>query len=417
MLGGRNLEIKIIGKICLPVVVILLVVFIVAIPGNIKPNDSGATPQTVAEVVGGNNKFAFDLYSQLAKNNEKNVFFSPWSIYTALAMTYEGARGRTAEEMESVLHLPEDDDVRRPSFAWIHNRLNENEEYELESANALWAQEGHSFLDSYFGIIENYYGGEIANLDFENGAEEARKAINDWVSEKTGGRIEELIEEGMLTPLTRLVLTNAIYFKGEWAKQFDEDATRPENFWVGPGRTVEVPMMSLTGEFNYMETEEFEALEMPYEGGDLSMLILLPKTRFGLSDLEKDIGPSLLNEIRGGLREQTVDVYMPRFELRTDYELSDALKEMGMASAFSEGVADFSGMDGTGGLFMDLVAHQAFVRVDEGGTEATAATGVVVILGIHKTFRADHPFLFIIQQTETGNILFMGRVIDPSEQR
>jgi len=417
MLGGRNLEIKIIGKICLPVVVILLVVFIVAIPGNIKPNDSGATPQTVAEVVGGNNKFAFDLYSQLAKNNEKNVFFSPWSIYTALAMTYEGARGRTAEEMESVLHLPEDDDVRRPSFAWIHNRLNENEEYELESANALWAQEGHSFLDSYFGIIENYYGGEIANLDFENGAEEARKAINDWVSEKTGGRIEELIEEGMLTPLTRLVLTNAIYFKGEWAKQFDEDATRPENFWVGPGRTVEVPMMSLTGEFNYTETEEFEALEMPYEGGDLSMLILLPKTRFGLSDLEKDIGPSLLNEIRGGLREQTVDVYMPRFELRTDYELSDALKEMGMASAFSGGIADFSGMDGTRDLFMDLVAHQAFVRVDEGGTEATAATGVVVILGIHKTFRADHPFLFIIQQTETGNILFMGRVIDPSEQR
>ena len=411
------MEIKIIGKICLPVVVILLVVFIVAIPGNIKPNDSGATPQTVAEVVGGNNKFAFDLYSQLAKNNEKNVFFSPWSIYTALAMTYEGARGRTAEEMESVLHLPEDDDVRRPSFAWIHNRLNENEEYELESANALWAQEGHSFLDSYFGIIENYYGGEIANLDFENGAEEARKAINDWVSEKTGGRIEELIEEGMLTPLTRLVLTNAIYFKGEWAKQFDEDATRPENFWVGPGRTVEVPMMSLTGEFNYTETEEFEALEMPYEGGDLSMLILLPKTRFGLSDLEKDIGPSLLNEIRGGLREQTVDVYMPRFELRTDYELSDALKEMGMASAFSGGIADFSGMDGTRDLFMDLVAHQAFVRVDEGGTEATAATGVVVILGIHKTFRADHPFLFIIQQTETGNILFMGRVIDPSEQR
>jgi len=417
MLGGRNLEIKIIGKICLPVVVILLVVFIVAIPGNIKPNDSGATPQTVAEVVGGNNKFAFDLYSQLAKNNEKNVFFSPWSIYTALAMTYEGARGRTAEEMESVLHLPEDDDVRRPSFAWIHNRLNENEEYELESANALWAQEGHSFLDSYFGIIENYYGGEIANLDFENGAEEARKAINDWVSEKTGGRIEELIEEGMLTPLTRLVLTNAIYFKGEWAKQFDEDATRPENFWVGPGRTVEVPMMSLTGEFNYTETEEFEALEMPYEGGDLSMLVLLPKTGFGLSDLEKDIGPSLLNEIRGGLREQTVDVYMPRFELRTDYELSDALKEMGMASAFSGGIADFSGMDGTRDLFMDLVAHQAFVRVDEGGTEATAATGVVVILGIHKTFRADHPFLFIIQQTETGNILFMGRVIDPSEQR
>ncbi|MCD6247945.1 MAG: serpin family protein, partial [Hadesarchaea archaeon] len=409
--------IKTIGKICLPVAAALLVVFIVAIPGNIKPNDSGATPQTVAEVVGGNNKFAFDLYSQLAKNNEKNVFFSPWSIYTALAMTYEGARGRTAEEMESVLHLPEDDDVRRPSFAWIHNRLNENEEYELESANALWAQEGHSFLDSYFGIIENYYGGEIANLDFENGAEEARKAINDWVSEKTGGRIEELIEEGMLTPLTRLVLTNAIYFKGEWAKQFDEDATRPENFWVGPGRTVEVPMMSLTGEFNYTETEEFEALEMPYEGGDLSMLILLPKTRFGLSDLEKDIGPSLLNEIRGGLREQTVDVYMPRFELRTDYELSDALKEMGMASAFSGGIADFSGMDGTRDLFMDLVAHQAFVRVDEGGTEATAATGVVVILGIHKTFRADHPFLFIIQQTETGNILFMGRVIDPSEQR
>ena len=175
--------------------------------------------------------------------------------------------------------------------------------------------------------------------------------------------------------------------------------------------------MGLTGEFNYMETEEFEALEMPYEGGDLSMLVLLPKTRFGLSDLEENIGPSLLNEIRGGLREQTVDVYMPRFELRTDYELSNVLKEMGMDSAFSEGIADFSGMDGKRDLFMDFVAHQAFVRVDERGTEAAAATGVGMALGIHKAFRADHPFLFIIQQTETGNILFMGRVVDPSGQR
>lgn len=202
-------------------------------------NDSDATESSVKDLAGESNQFAFDLLSKISENGEGNLFFSPWSIYTALGMTYEGARGTTELEMENAIHLPENDSLRRPSFARIQNLLNEDREYVLETANALWAQKDFPFLDDYFEIIRNYYGGGVTNLDYVEEPQKACDTINDWVSDKTRGKIENLIERNMISPLTRLILTNAIYFKGTWVKQFDEDETREDVFWVEPGKTVD----------------------------------------------------------------------------------------------------------------------------------------------------------------------------------
>lgn len=385
-------------------------------------DDEGATEESVKSLVGGNNQFAFDLYSKISENSEKNIFFSPWSIYVALGMTYEGARGKTADEMKSTIHLPENDAVRKPSFARIQNLLNENKEYTLETGNALWAQENFPFLDDYFDTIQNYYGGKVTDLDFVGDLDEACNTINDWVSEKTRGKIENLIKRSMITPLTRLVLTNAIYFKGDWLKQFNEDETQEDDFWIEPENSVKVPMMTLSGEnakFNYAETDDLKALELPYKGEQLSMLILLPKERFGLGDLEKTIEPEELEEIKEQLHEEKVSIRMPKFKFETKYKLSETLKEMGMPTAFNPGVANFSGMNGRRDLFIDFVVHKAYIEVNEKGTEAAAATGVgmkLTAVPSEKTFHADHPFLFLIQEEGTGNILFMGGVSNPSGQ-
>lgn len=377
-------------------------------------NDAGATPQTVSEISGGNNEFAFNLYSQLADDGGKNVFFSPWSVYTALTMAYEGARGQTADEMKSVLHIPESDEVRRPSFARIHDLLNEDNEITLESANALWAQENYPFLDSYVNTIKEYYGGEVTNLDFAGNPSGTRESINDWVSEKTRGKIEDLL--GPIDPLTKLILTNAVYFNGNWVKRFPEEETREENFWIGPGEAVKVPMMSMNGavNFDYAETEDLKALKLPYDGKKLSMLILLPKTKFGLDNLEKSIDTELLENIRGKLDNREVVVHIPKFELKIKYNLEDPLKQLGMNRAFSMERANFSGMTSEEPFFLLSAVHEAYVKVDEKGTEAAAATAVSAGIGVIPRFRADRPFMFLIQHEETGVILFMGAVRDPS---
>jgi serpin B len=382
-------------------------------------DDSGATAEGIDSVIEANNQLALELYNQF-KDEEENIFFSPYSISTALAMTYEGARGQTAQEMQSVFHFPEEDSVRRPAMAAVYNQINqEDSKYQLNTANALWAQEDYPFLNEYINLIDQYYGGRATNLDFIREAEKSRKTINDRVAQQTKDKILDLIPAGVLNELTRLVLTNAIYFKGQWLTQFDEKDTQEEDFRVGPEKTIKIPMMSLTNgetEFDYLETEELQILEMPYNGEELSMLVLLPKED-DLAALEESLNLDNLNQWREMLNQQPVNVFMPKFTFETKYFLKQDLQEMGMPTAFSM-QADFSGMDGTKDLFISKVIHQAFVEVNEEGTEAAAATAVVIELKSVgpsvAVFRADHPFIFLIQDSQSGNILFLGRVNNPS---
>lgn len=383
-----------------------------------KADDAGATPEGINAFVNSNNQFAFDIYSQLSKD-DKNVFVSPWSIVAALGMTYEGARGDTAKEIANVFHFTQPDAERRASFAKLHNLLNEkNDDYKLYTANALWAQEDYKFLDEYLNTASKYYAGKTTNLDFRTKTEESRKTINSWVEDQTNDKIKDLFPQGTLDPMTRLVLTNAIYFKGTWVKEFDKGNTMDSQFYITPDNAVSVPMMQRTDDeavFNYAEIENLQVLEMLYKGEKLSMLVLLPKG--DISSLESKLNAENLAQWRSMLSMQEVKVYMPKFTFETKYFLKDNLAAMGMPLAFTAGDADFSGMDGTKDLYIDIVIHQAFVDVNEEGTEAAAATGVGMRLTAimeENIFRADHPFIFIIQDRETGNILFMGKVMDPS---
>ncbi len=383
-------------------------------------DDSQATEEGVQKLVEGNNQLAFELYEKLLEE-QGNVFFSPWSIESALGMTYEGTKGQTAEEMEKVLHLPADETERWSSFAMLYNEINEpNPDFRLHTANALWAQQGFPFEEEFFETVESYYKGKAENVDFKTDAEGIRQTINAWVESHTNSRIKNIIPKGALNRLTRLVLTNAIYFKGNWALEFDEADTKKEDFETGSG-AVKADMMALYGEkFNYAETEGMQVLEMPYKGNKLSMLVLLPKE--GLASIEEGLDAEKLAEIKGMLQKEEVEVHFPKFKFETKYYMAPTLAEMGMPALFKPGLADLSGMGGTrGDLYVTHAIHQAFVEVNEEGTEAAAAT--VVIVGITsveptepKVFRADHPFIFIIQDKENGEILFLGKVQDPTAE-
>jgi len=382
--------------------------------------------EDLSSVVNANNQFAFELYSKY-KSKDGNIFFSPYSISSAIAMTYEGAKGKTADEIQSVFHFPKDDSLRRESFLKINTLINKKDKkYKLSTANALWAQKDYPFLKDYFKLIENYYNGKVTNLDFRNKTEESRLTINNWVEGQTNNKIKDLIPQGLLDSMTRLVITNAIYFKGFWLKQFDKKNTQEKNFRVSPANIVKVQIMSLSGEeaeFNYAETEKLQILELPYEGEELSMLILLPKED-NLGTIEKSLNSKKLSEWRNSLKEERINVYMPKFKFETKYFMTQDLKDMGMPTAFTPGIdfggkADFSGMTGNKRLNIDEVIHQAFIEVNEEGTEAAAATAVVIGAGMAmpkpiKIFNADHPFIFLIQEKATGNILFLGRVANPA---
>jgi len=378
-------------------------------------DDSGATASSVEATVDACNGFAFDLYGRYSVD-EGNILFSPYSISTALSMTYEGARGETAEEMEAVFGFLEDPSERLPSVARIYNTLNEEgRDYALHTVNALWIQRDYPVQEDYIDAIVSYYGGDVNALDFVAEPDESRVTINDWVEERTNDRIKDLFPSGSIDADVRLVLTNAIYFKGDWLYEFDEEATNEEEFHVTPTTSVEVDMMSLRDDFNYAETDELQLLELPYTGEDVSMLILLPK-RGHMGDVEAQLSAERLGEWVDMMEGAAVNVYLPRFTFETKYFMMEDLAEMGMPTAFTD-AADFSGMTGNRELFIDKVIHQAYIEVNEEGTEAAAATGVSMRLSAAmpgEVFRADHPFIFLIRDMDTGVILFMGRVTDPS---
>ncbi len=381
--------------------------------------------QEVNSVVDANNQFAFELYAKY-KLKDGNVFFSPYSISSAVAMAYEGARGETAEQIQSVFHFPKDDSLRREAFVKVNNFINKKDKkYQLCLANALWAQKDYVFTPDYFSLIKNYYDGNATNLDFKADPGNSCLIINEWIEERTNGKIKDLIPG--LDRLTRLVLTNAIYFKGFWLKQFKKSYTQEEEFSVSADNRIKVPMMHLSGEeanFNYLETPDFQILELPYEGNELAMLILLPKGD-NLQVLEESLSLEKLSEWKRQLRNQEIDVYLPKFKFENKYFMRQDLKSLGVLAAFTpgidfEGEADFSGMTGKRDLHIDEIVHQAFIEVNEEGTEAAAATAVMMLAGKGmsmppKIFKADHAFIFIIQDKEMGNILFMGRVSDPAK--
>ncbi|QEE15950.1 serpin family protein [Promethearchaeum syntrophicum] len=363
------------------------------------------------------NQFALEVYSKLDESEDKNIFFSPYSIFSALAMTYEGAKGRTAEEMKFVFHFPELDSLR-PYYAALYDRINQDsEDYEVKTGNALWLQKDFPLIEDYTSRVENYYGAQVTNLDFLKESENSRLIINNYIEEQTNDKIKDLIPPGALDSDTKLVLTNAIYFRGAWQRIFDESYTYEENFRITTLNVVKTQMMHMKyldcRKFNYAQLEDLQILELPYKGNNFSMLILLPERNLGAIELSK------LNEYKNQMEETELDeIFLPKFEFDTKYFLKEILSSMGMPTAFSE-YANFSGITLAEKLSITQVIHQAYIKVNEKGTEAAASTGAVISLGISPSkpiFKADHPFIFIIQEKETGNILFLGRVNDPSTQ-
>jgi serpin B len=369
-------------------------------------------------LVAGNTEFALDLYSRL-RGQEGDLFLSPYSISSALAMTYAGARGNTAEQMKEVLRFDLDNERLHGAFGILTRRLNEKGQggdFDLKVANALWGQKGYGFLGPFLDIDKRHYGAGLNLVDFTGDPEGARHTINTWVEEKTEDKIKNLLKYGTITVDTRLVLTNALYFKGRWASQFDTANTKEASFWLAPDSCVIVPMMSQTGDFGYMETDALQVLELQYEGDGLSMVVLLPKETGGLAELEQSLSAEALAGWLEGLEKRSVVVSLPRFMMTAEFNLDEVLKAMGMADAFSS-AADFSGMTGKRGLLISAVVHKAFVDVNEEGTEAAAATAVVVMMyceeAMPSVFRADHPFLFMIRDNESGSILALGRLANP----
>ncbi len=359
------------------------------------------------------NQLSIDLYRSLSTENDNNLFLSPYSISTALAMVYGGAGGTTEEQMNRTLHFG-GQGATHPALSHFRKKLNsiqKKRHIQLNVANSLWPQKDYTFLPDYLAMTTEFYGSEIEAVDYRTDTEGARTKINDWVADQTNDRIKDLIPEGMLDPLTRLVLANAIYFKGDWASPFKPGRTRPAPFKLLDGTTVEVPMMSQTAHFKLSHTPEFQALELPYEGDDLSMLILLPSEPGKLPNLEKSLTSETFDRLE--FNEMKVMVHLPKFKIESSFSLGDTLAAMGMPLAFSD-QADFSGMTGTRDLFIGAIVHKAFVEVNEEGTEAAAATAVGMrTTSMPSMFKANHPFLFLIRENKTGTLLFIGRVTDP----
>jgi serpin B len=394
--------------------------FVLAVPVAVLAALPAAAekPQGPPSIVEGNNAFAFDLYAQVAKK-DGNLFFSPYSISAALAMTSAGARNQTLAEMEKALHFPAQERLH-PAFATLHREINGDGKakraYELRTANKLWGQKGLGFRPEFLKLTADNYGAGLEEVDFVGATEAARLKINGWAEKETNDKIKDLLKPGILTGDTRLVLTNAIYFKGDWQYQFKKDQTREGAFQIGDGKSVKAPMMHQKGNFKFAFLPDLSALELPYSGKDLSMIVLLPHKTDGLPALEKKLNADLVNAVMGRLMPTSrLEVTLPKFKTTSEFSLKEALQALGMKQAFNNG-ADLSGLTGSPDLKIADVVHKAFVDVNEEGTEAAAVTGVVVELkSAPPAFNADHPFVFLIRDNRNGSVLFLGRIVDPSK--
>lgn len=375
------------------------------------------TDQDVEKVLKGSDEFARELYGRLAAK-EGNGFFSPQSIHAALAMTYAGARGETARQMAKVLHAPADPEKFHPAVADASRRIfgfGLPSGHELFAANSIWVRDRLRLTDEFSRLMRDFYGATLYRVNFAKDPAAARQRINHWVEQHTNDRIKDLLQPDQVTRDTGLILTNALYFKGAWLDRFSVKQTQPRDFHLGPDKVVSVPMMQQTGQFRYADRGAFKVLELPYEGEATSMLVFLPSQPDGLPSLEANLLKNQLSAWLRGTPKQSVVVGMPRFRLTSTYELKPVLAELGMTDAFSS-AADFSGMTGKKELFIGAVAHKAFLDVNEDGTEAAAATAVVMLRSARPqaTFIVDRPFVLLIRDNRTGTVLFMGRVVNPT---
>jgi serpin B len=404
--------------------VLMVIGAVCAVPrGTFAADAAAANP-----AVEGNTAFACEMYAQLIKDEKGNLFFSPASIHTALAMTYAGAKGDTAAQMAKALHYPEDPKALAGSYAAVLKMINtpplDHEKkpvYELVVANALWGRPDYPFLPEFLALNKESYGAGLNAVDFAQ-SEAARKTINDWVAQQTKDRIKDLIPQGILDALTRLVLTNAVYFKSSWAEEFSEHATKDDAFVKLDGQQVQVPMMKQTKRFGYFEDADVQVLELPYNRRELNMVVILPRKVDGLPSVEKSLSGKQLMTWLGGLANSAVNVALPKYKIESQFKLADALQALGMTDAFSDSKANFTGIATAEKLYISAVLHKAFVEVNEKGTEAAAATAVVIrTKGVFeppadpKVFKADHPFMFLIRHRATGEILFLGRVMEPAK--
>jgi len=366
------------------------------------------------------NKFTFDIYRYLAAKENNGLFISPYSISSALSMTYTGAAGKTAREMEHILFL--NPDIHRSMAALINDINTVPAGTALtRTANALWPVKEDRLLDSYSDKVKKYYGASLTKLDYRNKTEEARTTINKWVDKRTEGKIKDMIGEGILNKETSLVLTNAVYFKSEWMKRFEPTNSRAMPFYVSPSESVQTIMMTKTEEkIKYVKENNLEIAEIPYKNNRFSMLLLLPGKSSELASIEKNLDYIKFSALTALMTPQRVRLTIPKFKAEQSFELSSALTDMGMGSAFNAGGADFSGMNGKKNLYIGAVIHKTFLEVGEEGTEAAAATAVIMTktsIAPEKDdpieFKADRPFIYIIRDNLTEAILFIGRYTKP----
>ena len=397
-------------------------------PPAAKGSDDPSSGDDLGALTRGNGDFAFDLYRELS-TTDGNLFFSPHSISTALAMTYAGSQGDTRDAMADTLGFSLPPDRLHGAFEALSRDLGsrtageDEDSFRLNVANAVWAQEGHPFRDDYLDVVKASYGGEVSLANFAGDPDGSRSEINVWVGRATEGRIEDLIPPDLIDALTRMVLVNAVYFKAGWLYPFDEAFTATAPFQLLDGTTADVDMMRATEYFGYGAGDGYQVVDLPYVGGELSMTLLLPEQgRF--REFEERLDGGLVAQALAQVSESYVALEMPRFEFIAAFRLGETLKAMGMSAAFDPSAANFSGMDGLscaagdlGCLYIGDVVHKAFVSVDEAGTEAAAATGVVMQTESAKPspvkVRLDRPFIFLVRDRPTGTVLFMGRVVKP----
>jgi serpin B len=400
---------------------LLVALALVVGPSNwLGPSAPAADKQAL---VGAQNQFAFDLYGRL-RERPGNLFFSPHSISTALTMAWAGARGETASQMAAVLHLPADrlaqpDWVHTASAAllWDLRKAGNAKGGELSCANALWGQQSLEFRPEFQLLLDSTYGAGLRKVDFMSHPDQACRVINEWVAEVTRGKITDLAGPGDVGFDTMLMLASAVYFKGEWERPFRREENETDWFYPGDEKPVRVTMMLQVGAFKIAQLEDLQALEMPYRGGAMAMLFILPRQKDGLSVLEKRLSPAILQDCVSELKEEKeLPVIIPKFKKTFAFTLADALSAAGMPLAFQHG-ANFGGaVSGATGLHLNAVVHKTYISVDELGTEAAAATSSAAASCIYDVcFRANHPFLFLIRDTRSGAILFMGRVVNPRE--
>lgn len=404
---------------------ILVFVFMVSVlfwTGSVKAS-SESDSKSVADSI---NAFSLDLYEKL-KQPGKNLFMSPYSGSVALSMAYAGSRGETESQMAKVLHYNTGQDQVHEALSALQRAIKSSASssgISLNIANALWGQKGYDFREQFLDVLKSQYGSRFREVDFKGSPGEAITEINRWGNEETKGRIKDLL--GKLPPDTRLILANAIYFKGMWDSKFKKSRTKKEIFFLNGGSEIQVPLMRRTDDFGYMEEKNFQALELPYKGNRFSMFVFLPRRKSGLAQFEKSLTMKSLADYLKSRRVQKVKVYLPRFKLTDSLELRTALASLGMNDAFSFAKADFSWMsaDEVRDLFIGSVRQKSFVEVKEEGTEAVAVTTIEMrpqSIVIQKepppipVFRADHPFMFFIRHNPTNCILFMGRVVKPDQ--